>query len=343
MKKINKYVFMQVFKSCTLIFFIFVSISWLLQISRLFSYMSTFQAEYINIFYLSIFLIPNLINIIMPFVVIFGLIIAFIKLDKDKEIIAMFSLGISIKEIIKPIYLFSFFIIIIYLILNLFLSPFVYDIYKNKEFNLRNNVDLNNINISNFIKLDGDIIIDFTKKNEKFSDVFIRYLDQEKIENIIYSKEAIILKEKKNIVFNLINGFKLSFNSKEIEKLEFEKYNFNFPISEKKSYNNYDKNSLTIFDLIKERNYLVINEKIFEFILIISIVFLFYFNNIKKNDYKLKAIFVFISISIFTLISQNIFKNIDLSNLLNILFQSINILMIYIYIIIISKKLLHND
>ena len=94
MKKINQYVFIQIFKSCTLVFFIFVSIAWLLQISRLFSYLSNFQVKFLDILNLSIFLIPNLINVILPFIVIFGIIIAFIKLDKDKEIIAYYSLRI---------------------------------------------------------------------------------------------------------------------------------------------------------------------------------------------------------------------------------------------------------
>ena len=105
MKKINLYVFIQIIKSCTLVFFIFVSIAWLLQISRLFSYLNTLQIDFVNVLFLSFFLIPNLINVTLPFIIIFGLIIAFIKLDRDKEIIAIFSLGLSIKEILKPFFL----------------------------------------------------------------------------------------------------------------------------------------------------------------------------------------------------------------------------------------------
>ena len=138
MKKINQYVFIQIFKSCTLVFFIFVSIAWLLQISRLFSYLSNFQVKFLDILNLSIFLIPNLINVILPFIVIFGIIIAFIKLDKDKEIIAIYSLGLSIKQIRIPIIYFSIIISLIYISFNYFLSPIVYDIYKKKEFELRN-------------------------------------------------------------------------------------------------------------------------------------------------------------------------------------------------------------
>jgi len=149
MKKINLYVFIQIFKSCTLVFFIFVSIAWLLQISRLFSFLGNFQVKFLDIFYLSLFLIPNLINVILPFIVIFGLIIAFIKFDKDKEIIAIFSLGLSINEVRKPLINFSIFIILIYIFLNYFISPIVYEIYKKKEYEIRKLLYFNNINTAN--------------------------------------------------------------------------------------------------------------------------------------------------------------------------------------------------
>ena len=44
----------QIIKSCTLVFFIFVSIAWLLQISRLFNYLGNLQIEFIKIFNYSI-------------------------------------------------------------------------------------------------------------------------------------------------------------------------------------------------------------------------------------------------------------------------------------------------
>ena len=87
MNKINLYVFSQIVKSCTLVFFIFVSIAWLMQLSRLFSLINTLQVSFISILGLSVWLIPNLINITLPFILIFGFVLAFIKLDNDKEII----------------------------------------------------------------------------------------------------------------------------------------------------------------------------------------------------------------------------------------------------------------
>ena len=153
MKKINLYVFIQIFKSCILVFFIFISISWLLQISRLFAFLNNFQIKFLEILFLSSYLIPNLITIIMPFIIIFGLVLSFIKFEKDKEIIAMFSLGIPIKHITKAIFLLSGLLVVIYLSLNLYLSPMIYEKYKEKEFDIRNSIDLETINLTNFLLL----------------------------------------------------------------------------------------------------------------------------------------------------------------------------------------------
>ena len=106
MNKINLYIFSQIVKSCTLIFFIFVSIAWLMQISRLFTIMNNLNIEFLDVLSLSFWLIPNLMNVTLPFIIIFGLVLSFLKLDKDKEIIAIFSLGLSTSVIKKPIIFF---------------------------------------------------------------------------------------------------------------------------------------------------------------------------------------------------------------------------------------------
>ena len=331
MKKINLYVFIQIIKSCTLVFFIFVSIAWLLQISRLFSYLNNLQIDFVNVLFLSFFLIPNLINVTLPFIIIFGLIIAFIKFDKDKEIIAIFSLGLSIKEILKPFFLISIITIFLYLFLNLFFSPYIYDKYKQKEFDLRNSINLDNINISNFIQLDENLILDFSKKEDVFEDVFIRFIGEN--ENIVFAKKARIIKEPKKFIFNLSEGFKLSFMNNKIEKLEFENYKLNFPLKNENNYNNYDKNTLTLFNLIKYKDYKSMIERMFDTLILLTVIIFFYFNNIKDNKFSINHIFIYLFLSILIIIFQNIIKNLDFSLQFSFLLNIINFSIIYLFML----------
>ncbi len=332
MKKINLYVFIQIIKSCTLVFFIFISIAWLLQISRLFSYLNNLQIDFVNVLFLSFFLIPNLINVTLPFIIIFGLIIAFIKFDKDKEIIAIFSLGLSIKEILKPFFLISIIAIFLYLFLNLFFSPYIYDKYKQKEFDLRNSINLDNINISNFIQLDENLILDFSKKEDVFEDVFIRFIGEN--ENIVFAKKARIIKEPKKFIFNLSEGFKLSFMNNKIEKLEFENYKLNFPLKNENNYNNYDKNTLTLFNLIKYKDYKTMIERMFDTLILLTVIIFFYFNNIKDNKFSINHIFIYLFLSILIIIFQNIIKNLDFSLQFSFLLNIINFSIIYLFMLI---------
>ena len=332
MKKINLYVFIQIIKSCTLVFFIFISIAWLLQISRLFSYLNNLQIDFVNVLFLSFFLIPNLINVTLPFIIIFGLIIAFIKFDKDKEIIAIFSLGLSIKEILKPFFLISIITIFLYLFLNLFFSPYIYDKYKQKEFDLRNSINLDNINISNFIQLDENLILDFSKKEDVFEDVFIRFIGEN--ENIVFAKKARIIKEQKKFIFNLSEGFKLSFMNNKIEKLEFENYKLNFPLKNENNYNNYDKNTLTLFNLIKYKDYNSMIERMFDTLILLTVIIFFYFNNIKDNKFSINHIFIYLFLSILIIIFQNIIKNLDFSLQFSFLLNIINFSIIYLFMLI---------
>jgi len=332
MKKINLYVFIQIIKSCTLVFFIFISIAWLLQISRLFSYLNNLQIDFVKVLFLSFFLIPNLINVTLPFIIIFGLIIAFIKFDKDKEIIAIFSLGLSIKEILKPFFLISIITIFLYLFLNLFFSPYIYDKYKQKEFDLRNSINLDNINISNFIQLDENLILDFSKKEDVFEDVFIRFIGEN--ENIVFAKKARIIKEPKKFIFNLSEGFKLSFINNKIEKLEFENYKLNFPLKNENNYNNYDKNTLTLFNLIKYKDYKSMIERMFDTLILLTVIIFFYFNNIKDNKFSINHIFIYLFFSILIIIFQNIIKNLDFSLQFSFLLNIINFSIIYLFMLI---------
>ena len=329
MSKINLYVFSQIIKSCTLVFFIFVSIAWLMQLSRLLSAMNNLQIEFLAIFSLSLWLIPNLINVTLPFIIIFGLVFAFAKLDKDKEIIAIYSLGLSTNEIKKPILSLLSLTSIAYLFLNFLISPFTYNIYKENEFLIRNSVDLNKLNISNFIELDNDLIIDFKKENNNFKDIFISYFDEN--ENLIFSNKGNIENKDNNLVFNLINGYKIVFKDNELEKLQFDNYKLNFPTKNNSFYSKNDANTLTLFDLINDKNIennKILFLKIADILIIVSFIFYFYFYFILKNNFSLKNFFIFIIFGIITITLDNFLENFSMEFFFLILIGLINILFI---------------
>ena len=334
--KINLYIFSQIIKSCLLIFFIFISIAWLLQITRLFTLTNLIQIDILNIINLSFFLIPNLLSVILPFIIIFGILFCFIKLNNDKEIIAIFTLGLQMKPIKYSLIFFSTIIAIFYIFLNFYISPKIYEIYKFKEFELRNTIDFNKMISTNFFKINHNTTLDFKKNNDSFQDIFINFIDTE--ENIIFAKKGNIRNENNNFIFQLTNGFKLSINKNinQIEKLEFKNYVLELSNETDAKFNNYDRNSLTIFDDIKNKDYLNIAFKIFDILLCLIIIFIFYRNNIVNNNFSIRNNLYFIIFSIFLLLTNQLIKNsgINFEQYLVILFS----ILIFSLIISIYRK-----
>ena len=333
--RINMYVFFNILKSCTLIFFIFISIAWLLQLTRLFTLTNLIQVDILNVIFLSFYLIPNLISVILPFIIIFGILLCFIKLQKDKEIIAIYSLGLQLKPIKFSLILFSLLLIIFYISLNFYFSPKIYEKYKVKEFDLRNTIDFNQMLTSNFLELNETTTLDFKKSNNIFKDIFISFFDKE--ENIIYAKEGYIYNEKNQFVFQLNEGFKLSIKDNEIEKLKFANYLLKIDNNKSSEFDNYDRNTLTIFDDIKNQDYINILFKFFDIIFCILIIILFYRNNVLNVNLNLNNNIFFIMLSLLILIINQLIKNLD-TDVFVYLSTSIMIIIISFIIVFFKKK-----
>tara|TARA_B100000700_G_scaffold327338_1_gene441573 strand:- start:1891 stop:2913 length:1023 start_codon:yes stop_codon:yes gene_type:complete len=319
MNKINFYIFNELLRGFLLILFIFLSIAWLLQFTRLMSISNLLQIDTLSIFILSIYLVPNLFTVILPFIIIIGVSITFIKLFKDREIITIYTLGLNTNVIRKPLFVFSFIIILLSIIFNFYLSPNIYEKFKLNEYELRNTINFEKIIFSNFLELNKNTIIDFKKNNNQFEDIFINYKDEK--ENIIFAKNGSIKKEAANYLFSLNNGFKLTLlKNGNIEKLEFERYNIEFQDQEFKAYNNQDKNTANFFEDLEVEDYLNLSYKFYDSFIFIFIFCFFYFYNIKKYKFDIKNILIFILTSTTILIFNQIIKNVNASLIFYIIF-----------------------
>ena len=306
--KINIYLLGQISKYFFLILFIFLSVAWLLQITRLFTITNFMHIEIFDIIFLSFYLIPNIITVIIPFILIFGLLLCFVKLNRDNELIAILSLGLGLKPFKNTLIFFTIIIIFFYTILNLYFAPIIYEEYKKREFDLRNTLDIGNITFSNFLKINTTTIIDFEKINNQYKNIIINFNDEN--ENIIYAKKANILNENNQYKFQLTDGFKISINEdKQIEKLEF--LNYVLKIDNKNIYRKkiVDRNTYTLFDDLNLKNYLNITFKLIDIVLIVFVIIFFYSNNLSYINFKTNNNIFFSLICVLILIINQILKN----------------------------------
>ena len=306
--RIYIYLFVQIFKYFFLILFIFLSVAWLLQITRLFTITNFMYIEIIDIIVLSFYLIPNIITTIIPFIIIFGLLLCFNKLNKDNELISILSLGLGLSPFRKTLVFFSLIIVCSFAILNFYLAPKVYEQYKIQEHDLRNKFDFDNMAFSNFLNLNKTTILDFKKVKNEYHDIIISFKDEK--ENIVYAKKGNIVSNNNKYNFQLTNGFKISIDrDKEIEKLEFLNYILKIDNNNPKKNEISDKNTFTIFNDLESKNYLNITFKLLDIILIFYIIFLFYENNLKKINFSSSNNIFFTFICISVLLINQVLKN----------------------------------
>tara|TARA_B100000575_G_scaffold291931_1_gene298981 strand:+ start:162 stop:1190 length:1029 start_codon:yes stop_codon:yes gene_type:complete len=336
LNKINIYLFIQICKYFFLVLFIFLSVAWLLQITRLFTITNFMHIKIFDVIILSFYLIPNIISVITPFILIFGLLLCFIKLNKDNELIAMLSLGVGLKPFRNTLFFFTLILTILFSSLNSYLAPKIYKQYKIQEYDLRNKIDFKNISFSNFLNLNKTTILDFKKKDNEYLDILISYNDDK--ENIIYAKKGNIFSKNNKYNFQLTNGFKISIDrDKQIEKLEF--LNYLLKIENKNISNGeiVDKNTFTILDDFKNRDSLNISLKITDVILIFLIIYLFYINNIKQINFNSRNNIYFCILCISILIINQILRNSEIF-FLNYLIIISSIIIFSILISLLKKK-----
>ena len=312
MNRINFYILNELIKGFLLVFFIFISIAWLLQFTRLISISNLLQIDILAILKLSIYLIPNLFSTILPFVIIIGITITFLKLYKDRELITIYSHGLNTNPLKKSLVIFTSIILFLSFFLNFYISPNIYEKYKINEFELRNTINIEKIIFSNFLEIDKNIIIDFSKDKKNFNNIYISYTDN--LENIIYSKQGFIEQNKGKYIFNLDEGFKLTLlENDNIEKLEFESYVFEFDDKDFKENNNFDKNTSNFFEDIKSKDYLNLSYKFFDTFIIILIIYSFYSYNLKNYKLNQANILLFILFTSSILVLNQILKNLNYS------------------------------
>jgi lipopolysaccharide export LptBFGC system permease protein LptF len=240
------------------------------------------------------------------------------KLHRDKEIISIYALGLKTNSIIKALFFFTFLSILLLLIFSLYISPKIYKEYKIKEYEIRNKIDFEKIIVSNFLEINENTFLDFKKEKQKYKEVFIKFKNEK--DNFIYADGATIDQDINKFEFKLLNGFRVTIiEENKIEKLEFENYKLDIINNNFKKYDNFDKNTFSIFDDLKSKDYLNIVHKITDTIIVITIIFFFYFNNIKfyRFDFYYLTLFLFFSSAL--LILNQIVKNLEINYVLNIL------------------------
>ncbi len=175
--------------------FVFLFIIMASQMLNMTELVINYGASFDDLFGLIICLIPNYCLFAMPAACLMAVLLSFIRMASDNEIIALHSSGISIYQLMSPVFIFSLICLLFSIFLTMFWTP-----YGNRTF-YSDEADLMKIGIESYIKegifIDEleDIVLyvnSYSPKDRVMKDVFAVYKHNGNVWTVIAKKAKII-------------------------------------------------------------------------------------------------------------------------------------------------------
>ena len=166
------------------------------------------------------FLLPDILSFALPAVTLMAVVVAFLRLSADSEIIALKSSGVSIYQMLPPVVIFSFMVFLIALSITVFAAPWGNRSFKDLLFTIaKSRADLG-IKERVFSEPFENVVIyvnSFSKQDGVLRDIFVVDRRDNSVANTIIAEEGKILVNpderiitlyfKKGIIFQVEENF----------------------------------------------------------------------------------------------------------------------------------------
>ena len=276
----------------------------------------------------------------MPFLLLLASFFLNYRFNSSNEIIIL-KQYLDFKEILTLLTILTFGLFILYFINNEYFSVKMYNKYKIKELEIRNNLKLGSPSQNEF-HIDSQVSIFFEKeKNGIFYDIEALIYDEGQF---IKSKNAEIEISKKN--FNLVfyDGERLLLNLNEKSKTNFDKFTYSIENNDVEDLL-MDKEHYNTLELINHNDNEFFNQghnRIYQYILTMLIIFIsfkiIFLYEPKKNLLKKFGIIFMFLLFVQVINSYSIFL-LNNDNLLLSYYYVINLSFLLIFFIFINKVL----
>ena len=231
--KLNHYLYSQLAITFFPIFlglFFITSIIFLVKIASL---TSIITIDFFELFRLFAYVVPQIIFYTMPISFFMSLVITLAKLASEYELTVITSFGLNPVNILKIFLPITLLLSALLLVVSVglipktkFLTKQFIDV-KTKEANF-------NIKASEFGQKFGDWLIYISDKEDKvYSDVKL-FKTEEKKDQFIISKTAVLDNDKGNLSFKLVDGKAFIIDEKELNQIDYESMYINDSIADSK-------------------------------------------------------------------------------------------------------------
>ena len=231
--RIYKYFFYELFRYFTVVLFALTAIIWTIQAVNFLDLVTDDGHAFAIYFYYSILTIPKILTKLIPFSFLISLIITILKMEKDNELIILWTSGLNKIYIVNLIFKISILIMFLQLLMSILINPetlnysrkllknselqFASSLLKEKEFN---------------DTVEGlTIFVEKERDNKIYENIFIRD-DGEVLTKVsgnsstIFAKSGYISDDEQNLI--LLNGnIQKQEDDQSVSIINFEKTSIN--------------------------------------------------------------------------------------------------------------------
>jgi len=228
-KTIYKYFFHEFIRYFTVVLFALVSVIWTIQAVNFLDLVTEDGHAFMIYLFYSSLTIPKIFTKLIPFSFLIASILTIIKLEKDNELIALWTSGLNKIHIVNLILRISLTVMILQLLMTLVINPetlnFSRKVLKNSELEFVSSL-LQEKQFNDTVK--GLTVFVEEKDNKNvYKNIFIR--DEKKVltqissgSSTIFAKSGYVTNDEKNLI--LLNGNIQKLNSNgEVSIVKFEK------------------------------------------------------------------------------------------------------------------------
>ena len=311
---------------------IFIGLIWVSQILRILELQQSITTQLFDVIKTTLLVLPSFVGPLLPFLLIIASFFLNFRYNSSNEII-IFKQYISLKKNLLLFLLIALKILTFHFFNSEILSVSLYEKYKIKELEIRNNLKLGLPTFNEF-HIENEVSIFFEKqKKNKFYDVkAIIYEDGQ----FINSGEAKIEIDKKNYNIIFQNGERVILNSSEKSKTSFDKFIYSIENNEIELLM-YDKEHFNTFELLNNDDkefYYQGHNRIYQYFLIFNILLIsskiFFKNATKKNIFKYYSL-IFIGVLLLQVLNSYMIFLLNNNNLSLYIYYTINVLILSLF------------
>ena len=185
------------------------------------------------------FLLPDILSFALPAVTLMSVVVAFLRLSADSEIIALKSSGVSIYQMLPPVVVFSLIVFLIALSITAFAAPWGNRSFKDLLFKIaKSKADLG-IKERVFSEPFENVVIyvnSFSKQDGVLRDIFVVDKRDDSVANTIIAEEGRILVNPKERIITLyfVKGIILQVedNFESARTINFNTYSLNIGLKD---------------------------------------------------------------------------------------------------------------